>query len=261
MGACVCGVLAHFGLTRVWSRRLSSPPSTWGSWGVEQNQDGAQSQVFNNWPLPLLPLLACTCQCGENGTTLASPIPPPQEPVLSEPEGACPAQESSLGTVGIIHSPACPSYASTPPFHRKPCLCPPASQQGRICSFNNAGFSPAASLAAQSPLKILKIKTLIRNLFSHQSCLSDYEALVFSQPADWPWGSVTSEPELGTRGTGMWVLTGGKEAGQSEKDNKGRRWSEKKDNQQDGARGRWSERPLMKGGSLKSDTQAAWGGG
>lgn len=203
---------------------------------------------------------ACTCQCGENGTTLASPIPPPQEPVLSEPEGACPAQEPSLGTVGIIHSPACPSYASTPPFHRKPCLSPPASRQGRICSFNNAGFSPAASLAAQSPLKILKIKTLIRNLFSHQSCLSDYEALVFSQPADWPWGSVTSEPELGTRGTGMRVLTGGKEAGQSEKDNKGRRWSEKKDNQQDSARGRWSERPLMKGGSLKSDTQAAWGG-
>lgn len=86
----------------------------------------------------------CSCQSGESGARLASPIPPPRRQCsgnLTEDrtEEDCPSQEPPLGRrVATIHS--CPYCAWAPPIHRKPCFPPPAYWQGRICSFNNAGF-------------------------------------------------------------------------------------------------------------------------
>lgn len=78
---------------------------------------------------------------------------------------------------------------------------------------------------------------------------------MFLQPAGWPRGALFQGRswELGTWGSGSWQ--DGKETGQSDRDGKGQRWSERKDSKQASAPREEVREPETEGGSLQSNTQ------
>lgn len=163
---------------------LSAQPM---GWGTEQKQDWTQS--WKSEP----GLFLCThcprlinshtplgiCQCGESGANLASSISPSQKPMLSKPEdkkaGPAPPRSLHWGGHGNHLFSCLPLLCLNIPKEALFAPLQPLGKGGFVALIMQV-FS-TASLAVRSPPKSLKIKTLIRSLFSHQSCPSGYEAL------------------------------------------------------------------------------------